>query len=299
MLHQNQAAVSGLANAKERGELFQERMDALVDLLTEPGRSAARPGPRRVVPDERQLLLHALPGQGGRARPSWRPRCSTWRSSWPTRPRPARPPDAGASGRARSACGRLATTAAAARGRRDPDQRQHPVAAAGCPARSPSMCGPRPPASTMASMTRCRSALLRATTRHSMSPDPVMVWASSTSAIAASRSRDRVVAAGLPELQRHERRHPVADGGRVDVGPVAGDHAAGVHAGPAVPARCRAPRRAAAMPPARRLWARPSAARSAGRQAHRSPRRLLRYDNLYKNASTVLRSLDPAYCLAS
>jgi len=37
MLHQNQAAVSGLSNAKERGELFKERMDALVDLLTEPG----------------------------------------------------------------------------------------------------------------------------------------------------------------------------------------------------------------------------------------------------------------------
>jgi AcrR family transcriptional regulator len=37
MLHQNQAAVSGLANAKERGELFKERMDALVELLTEPG----------------------------------------------------------------------------------------------------------------------------------------------------------------------------------------------------------------------------------------------------------------------
>jgi AcrR family transcriptional regulator len=36
MLHQNQAAVSSLG-AKERGELFKERMDALVDLLTEPG----------------------------------------------------------------------------------------------------------------------------------------------------------------------------------------------------------------------------------------------------------------------
>jgi AcrR family transcriptional regulator len=36
MLQQNQAAVSGLAAAKERGELFRERMDALVDLLTEP-----------------------------------------------------------------------------------------------------------------------------------------------------------------------------------------------------------------------------------------------------------------------
>jgi AcrR family transcriptional regulator len=37
MLHQNQAAVSSFSNAKERGELFRERMDALVDLLTEPG----------------------------------------------------------------------------------------------------------------------------------------------------------------------------------------------------------------------------------------------------------------------
>jgi AcrR family transcriptional regulator len=37
LLHQNQAAVSSLAAAKERGELFRERMDALVDLLTEPG----------------------------------------------------------------------------------------------------------------------------------------------------------------------------------------------------------------------------------------------------------------------
>jgi AcrR family transcriptional regulator len=37
LLHQNQAAVSSLAAAKERGELFRERLDALVDLLTEPG----------------------------------------------------------------------------------------------------------------------------------------------------------------------------------------------------------------------------------------------------------------------
>jgi AcrR family transcriptional regulator len=36
MLQQNQAAVSGLAAAKKRGELFKERMDALVDLLTGP-----------------------------------------------------------------------------------------------------------------------------------------------------------------------------------------------------------------------------------------------------------------------
>jgi AcrR family transcriptional regulator len=39
MLHQNQAAVSSLAAAKERGALFRERMDALVDVLTEPGAS--------------------------------------------------------------------------------------------------------------------------------------------------------------------------------------------------------------------------------------------------------------------
>jgi AcrR family transcriptional regulator len=36
MLHQNQAAVSSLAAAKERGELFKERMDALIDLLSGP-----------------------------------------------------------------------------------------------------------------------------------------------------------------------------------------------------------------------------------------------------------------------
>lgn len=37
MLQQNQAAVAGLASAKERGELFRERIDALIDLLTGPG----------------------------------------------------------------------------------------------------------------------------------------------------------------------------------------------------------------------------------------------------------------------
>src|SRR5262249_16049398 len=37
MLHLNQAAVSGLASAKDRSELYRERMDALVNLLTEPG----------------------------------------------------------------------------------------------------------------------------------------------------------------------------------------------------------------------------------------------------------------------
>jgi AcrR family transcriptional regulator len=39
MLQQNQAAVSSLASAKERGELFRERMDALVDVLTGPDAS--------------------------------------------------------------------------------------------------------------------------------------------------------------------------------------------------------------------------------------------------------------------
>jgi len=37
MLHQNQAAVSMLSSAKSRGQLFKERIDFLVDLLTEPG----------------------------------------------------------------------------------------------------------------------------------------------------------------------------------------------------------------------------------------------------------------------
>ncbi len=41
LLHQNQAAVTSLAAAKERGELFRERMDTLVDLLTEPGAAVA------------------------------------------------------------------------------------------------------------------------------------------------------------------------------------------------------------------------------------------------------------------
>jgi AcrR family transcriptional regulator len=36
MLHQNQAAVSGLASAKERGALFKERFDAIIGLLTGP-----------------------------------------------------------------------------------------------------------------------------------------------------------------------------------------------------------------------------------------------------------------------
>jgi AcrR family transcriptional regulator len=37
MLHQNRAAVSMLASAKSSGELFKERIDSLIDLMTEPG----------------------------------------------------------------------------------------------------------------------------------------------------------------------------------------------------------------------------------------------------------------------
>jgi len=36
MLQHNQASVNSLAHAKNRSELFRERMDALVALLTEP-----------------------------------------------------------------------------------------------------------------------------------------------------------------------------------------------------------------------------------------------------------------------
>jgi AcrR family transcriptional regulator len=37
MLQQNQAALAGLTAEKHRGELFKERMNALIDLLVEPG----------------------------------------------------------------------------------------------------------------------------------------------------------------------------------------------------------------------------------------------------------------------
>jgi hypothetical protein len=36
MLQQNQAALGGLTHEKHRGELFKERMNALIDLLVEP-----------------------------------------------------------------------------------------------------------------------------------------------------------------------------------------------------------------------------------------------------------------------
>ncbi len=37
MLHQNQAAVNMLASMKNRGDLFKERIEYLIELLTEPG----------------------------------------------------------------------------------------------------------------------------------------------------------------------------------------------------------------------------------------------------------------------
>ncbi len=37
MLHHNQAAVNSLAGAKERGDLFRERMTGLIEVLTQPG----------------------------------------------------------------------------------------------------------------------------------------------------------------------------------------------------------------------------------------------------------------------
>ena len=37
MMQQNQAALAGLTSQKHRGELFKERMNALIDLLVEPG----------------------------------------------------------------------------------------------------------------------------------------------------------------------------------------------------------------------------------------------------------------------
>src|SRR5258708_6193306 len=37
MLHHNQAAVNSLAAAKERGDVFRERMNGLIEVLTEPG----------------------------------------------------------------------------------------------------------------------------------------------------------------------------------------------------------------------------------------------------------------------
>lgn len=39
MLHQNQAALASKTSVKERGQLFRERMNSIIDLLTDPGAS--------------------------------------------------------------------------------------------------------------------------------------------------------------------------------------------------------------------------------------------------------------------
>jgi len=87
-----------------------------------------------------------------------------------------------------------------------------------------------PSSPTIESITRCRSALLRATTLHSMSPAPVMVCASSTSAIAASRSATgSCPPACLPDLQGDEGHDLVADRGWLDVRAVASDDTPSLH----------------------------------------------------------------------
>ena len=86
-----------------------------------------------------------------------------------------------------------------------------------------------PLAETMASSTRCRSALVRATTRQSMSPAPVMVCTSAPLGDRGQPFRDGIVAAGLADLKRDERGDLVAERRRIDVRAVSGDHAAFPH----------------------------------------------------------------------
>ena len=122
---------------------------------------------------------------------------------------------------------------------------------------------PTPSCATSRSMTRCRSALDRATTRQSRSPAAGDGVHLEHLGDRGEPCRDRVVARALADLQRDERGHRVAERGRVDVGPAAADDAARDSAGPAGPAPCRGPRRAGGWPPARR----PAARRRAGRSA--------------------------------
>ena len=62
-------------------------------------------------------------------------------------------------------------------------------------------------------MTRCRSALERATIRQSMSPLPVIVCASSTSGMSARCGGDAGVPVPLADLQGDERGHAEAERG--------------------------------------------------------------------------------------
>jgi AcrR family transcriptional regulator len=65
MLQQNQAALAGLTSEKHRGQLFRERMNALIDLLVEPGAALRRAGPCRRGDDRPEHRLDALPRPGG------------------------------------------------------------------------------------------------------------------------------------------------------------------------------------------------------------------------------------------
>ena len=126
------------------------------------------------------------------------------------------------------------------------------------PGRSRSRCARCPGCATTRSITRCRSALERATIRHSMSPWPVIVCTSSTSRD-LRQVRHHAVAAGpcaISSVTNAVTTKPSAPGSSVRA--EAGDHARGPAAGPAGPARCRGRRRAGGSTPARR-----SAARSA------------------------------------
>ena len=83
-----------------------------------------------------------------------------------------------------------------------------------------------PSVETIASSTRCRSALVRATTRQSMSPGPVMVCDLEHFGDRGEPFGYRIVAAGLADLEGDEGSHLVAERGRVHLGSVSGDQAA-------------------------------------------------------------------------
>ena len=91
MLQHNQASVNSLAHAKNRSELFRERMDALVGLLTEQDAAAGEPGPRRGRPGQRELRLHVLRRSHRRPGANCAPSCSTSPAGSAAPPRPARP----------------------------------------------------------------------------------------------------------------------------------------------------------------------------------------------------------------
>ncbi len=84
------------------------------------------------------------------------------------------------------------------------------------------------PASTR-EMTSCRCWFDRAAMRQSTSPGPLIVWASSTSGIAA-RCLTRAGEVGLVGVERGEGDHRIADRRRVDLGPHADDDAGGLQA---------------------------------------------------------------------